>query len=76
MHPPLSTAGGADTPLHDSAPNNVTSSPAVYTSSPTVRIPAAPQALTSAAATDSTNWETALGIIRKRMVRGQLQFLV
>jgi hypothetical protein len=77
IHPPLPCAGEGDTQLTAGSPrlSTLTSPPAATTSASTPRtIAASPQPLQPTAG--NTDWETALGIIRKRVVGGQLEFLV
>jgi hypothetical protein len=78
IHPPLPGQGENNTHVTDSNTNTDTTTLLTSTSAAAARIPttsAAPEPMPPTG-DDRADWETALSIVRKRMVRGQLEFLV
>ena len=74
LHPPLSSNGGDNIHAPAGTRRPLTSTPTAAASTPTTSDPSDPLPLT--AGYDHTDWETALAIVRKRVVRGNLEFLV
>ena len=74
LHPPLSSNGEHNTQLHADTLRRVTSTPTAAASTPTTSHPMDPRGPT--ADDKHTDWEDATAIVRKRVVRGNLEFLV